>query len=125
METIETNNLIFEDYTNAPYFKEIVFYVDEHEQEILNFFKMTELPSKWKVKFIPFEEFKEYMIKRRGKYEDYMAGQTTYSEKTVYALNIEDQVKYTKHKDTDMIRINKNPVEKFLPLRGIRMVLEI
>ena len=114
MKTLETNNLIFEDYTDMPYFKDIVSYVSNHEQEILDFFKLTKLPSKWKVKFIPFEEFKSYTIKRLGKYEDYIAGQTTYSEKTVYALNIDDQIKYTNHKDTDIMRINKMLVHEFV-----------
>ena len=114
METIETNNLIFEDYTNAPYFKDIVFYVDEHEQEILDFFKLSELPSKWKARFLPFEEFKNYIISYCGKYEDYVSGLTSRKEKTVSLLNVEDREKYSNHKNSDLMQVCKVLIHEFV-----------
>ena len=114
MRIVETKNLIFEDYTDMPYLDEIVSYVSKHEQEILNFFRIPEFNPKWKVQFIPFEEFKNTMIQLRGKYEDYEAGLTQQSIKTIKSLNIEDQIKYTKHKDCDINRIRKMIVHEFV-----------
>ena len=114
MKTLETKNLIFEDYTNAPYFEDIVIYVENHEQEILDFFKLAKLSSKWKVKFLPFEDFKNYMIEHYNNYQNFMSANTSRKEKLVTALNVEDRREYTNHKDADLMQICKMLVHEFI-----------
>lgn len=114
MQTIETNNLIFEDQTDISYFNDLVLYVDEHEQEVLETFRIPELSSKWKVIIMPFEDFKNLMIKNYGRYEDYMAGHANSDERIIRCLNIEDQIKYTKHKDANLEKIQKMIVHEFV-----------
>ena len=114
MRTIETKNLIFEDYTDISYFSDLVFYVDEHETEILNFFKMPKLQIKWKVLILTFEDFKNTMIKYYGYYKDFMAGHSKSSDKTIRILNVEDQIKYTKHKDSTIEKLKKQIIHEFV-----------
>lgn len=114
MQNIETNNLIFEDYTDIPYLKDIVSYVDEHEQEVLEVFRIPRLSSKWKVIIIPFEDFKNLMIKYYGGYEDYMAGHANSNERIIRCLNVEDQIKYTKHKEANLEKLQKQIVHEFV-----------
>jgi len=114
MRKMETNNLIFEDYTNAPYFDKLFYYVDEQEPDILNVFKMSELPSKWKVEIIPFEEFKRIMDEEYHGYEDYMAGHADGTNRIIRVLNVEDQIKFTKHKEATIESLQKQLVHEFV-----------
>lgn len=114
MQTIETNNLIFEDQTDISYFNDLVFYVDKHEQEVLEVFRIPELSSKWKVIIMPFEDFKNLMIKNYGGYEDYMAGHANSDERIIRCLNVEDQIKYTKHKEANLERLQKMIIHEFV-----------
>ena len=114
MKTVETNNLIFEDFTNISYLNELIFYVDEHEQEVLDTFRMLELSSKWKVEIIPFEDFKNLMSKFYGKYEGYMAGHASSYNKLIRVLNVEDQIKYTIHKETTIEKLEKQIMHEFV-----------
>lgn len=114
MQTIETNNLVFEDQTDISYLNDLVFYVDEHEREVLEVFRIPKLSSKWKVVIMPFEDFKNLMIKDYGVYEDYMAGHASSDEKIIRCLNVEDQIKYTKHKDTNLEKFQKQIVHEFV-----------
>ncbi|MBR5662538.1 MAG: hypothetical protein IKX00_02660 [Bacilli bacterium] len=114
MNITETNNLIFIDHTNISYLTDVILNVDEQEVDILNFFRLSELKTKWKVEVLPFEEFKTIMIEKRGRYEDYMSGCAFSEERTIRILNIEDQIKYTKHKDADFEKFCKQIVHEFV-----------
>ena len=114
MNKFETNSLIIEDQTNISYFNDITSYIEEHEQEILNVFRISNLSPKWKVKFISFKEFENIMNTYYGQYEDYMAGNSNSYRREILLLNIEDQVKYTRHKEADIEHLQKQCIHEFI-----------
>ena len=113
MNRIEKFGLIIEDYTDMPYFDEIISYFDEHHKDVLDFFKISSLKNNWVIQFLPYDEFKKQVIRLHGKCESYVRGLTTKEEKMVRALNVEDSIKYTTHKDADILDICKMIIHEY------------
>ena len=93
------NNVILESENNISYFNDIVSYINDNDNRILNFFRLKKLSNKIIIRIVGFNEFKEYIISKYGEYRDYVRADTDKNTNTIMILALKDQIKYTKHKD--------------------------
>ena len=102
MMKIELENFIIESDIQLDYFEEVVKHIVENERRILNFFKLERLPNKIKILILSYNPFKEIIISKYGEILNYVRGNSSSETNTIIVLNIEDQIKYTIHKDADI-----------------------
>ena len=96
------NNFTIESATTISYFDDIVNFVSKNEKDILDFFKLKKLPQKFNIIIMNYDDFKDVQIKLHGKVIDYVRGITNGSTNTIMILTIEDQLKYTTHKNATL-----------------------
>ena len=96
------NNFTIESATTISYFDDIVNFVLKNEKDILDFFKLEKLPQKFNIIIMNYDDFKDVQIKAYGKVIDYVRGITNGSTNTIMILTIEDQLKYTTHKNATL-----------------------
>ena len=96
------NNFTIESATTISYFDDIVNFVLKNEKDILDFFKLKKLPQKFNIIIMNYDDFKDVQIKAHGKVIDYVRGITNGSTNTIMILTIEDQLKYTTHKNATL-----------------------
>ena len=96
------NNFTIESATTISYFDDIVNFVLKNEKDILDFFKLEKLPQKFNIIIMNYDDFKDVQIKAHGKVIDYVRGITNGSTNTIMILTIEDQLKYTTHKNATL-----------------------
>lgn len=101
----ELENFIIESDVQLNYFNDVVDYIARNEKRILDFFKLKKLPSKVKILILSYEPFKEFIISKYGEILSYICGDSNSSTHTIRILNIDDQIKYTTHKDADVEKI--------------------
>lgn len=101
----ELENFIIESDIQLDYFNDIVEHIAKNEQRILDFFKLKKLPQKVKILILSYEPFKEYIVSKYGEILSYICGDSNSSTCTIRILNVDDQIKYTTHKDADVERI--------------------
>ena len=101
----ELENFIIESDVQLNYFDDVVNYVIENERRILDFFKLEKLPNKVKILILSYEPFKEFIISKYGEILSYICGDSNSSTHTIRILNVDDQIKYTTHKDANVERI--------------------
>ena len=102
MLEIELDNFIFKSEANIDYFDFLVKYIQDNEKKILDFFNIKKLPNKCNILMLNYDSFRDYQEKTYGKVYDYVRGITDPITKTIRVLNIDDQIKYTTHKDTNV-----------------------
>ena len=68
----------------------------------MDFFKLERLPNKIKILILSYKPFKEIIISKYGEILNYVRGNSSSETNTIIVLNIEDQIKYTIHKDADI-----------------------
>jgi len=110
----EIDNFIIESDININYFDDIVNYIKENEKRILSFFELDKLPNKVNIKILSYEPFKEFIISKYGEILDYISGDSDSKTKTIRILNIEDQAKYTIHKNVDVDKIKKTALHEIV-----------
>lgn len=98
----ELENFIIESDIQLEYFEEVVSHIIENERRILDFFKLEKLPNKIKISILSYEPFKEIIVSKYGEILSYMRGNSNSVTNTIIVLNVEDQIKYTTHKDADI-----------------------
>ena len=98
----ELENFIIESDIQLDYFEEVVEHIAENEKRILDFFKLERLPNKIKILILSYKPFKEIIISKYGEILNYVLGNSSSETNTIIVLNIEDQIKYTIHKDADI-----------------------
>lgn len=98
----ELENFIIESDIQLDYFEEVVEHIAENEKRILDFFKLERLPNKIKILILSYKPFKEIIISKYGEILNYVRGNSCSETNTIIVLNIEDQIKYTIHKDADI-----------------------
>ena len=96
------NNFTIESATTISYFDDIVNFVSKNEKDILDFFKLKKLPQKFNIIIMNYDDFKDVQIKAHGKVINYVRGITDRSINTIMILTIEDQLKYTTHKNATL-----------------------
>ena len=96
------NNFTIESATTISYFDDIVNFVSKNEKDILDFFKLKKLPQKFNIIIMNYDDFKDVQIKAYGKVIDYVRGITNRNIHTIMILTIEDQLKYTTHKNATL-----------------------
>ena len=98
----ELDNFIIESSVEISYFDDIVRFILKNEKDALEFFGLRELPKKFNIKIMSYEEFKNEEIKRFGEVKDYIRGITDGLNNTIMILSVEDQIKYTTHKTSTL-----------------------
>ena len=98
----ETKNFIIESDENYEYFDEVIDHILANEERLMNFFEISSLPQKITILIQNYENFSEFFIKKYGYIQDYVRGNSDAITKTIKMLNIEDQVKYTTHKNANL-----------------------
>lgn len=96
----ELKNFTIESNSNLEYFDDIVNYILKTEKIVFNYFKIQKIFPKYKIIIMDYAPFKEYLLKQEGKIYNYIRGIT--EGQTIRILNIEDQIKYTTHKDSTL-----------------------
>lgn len=102
---IELENFIIESDIEIDYFDEIVNHIYENEVRILNFFRLDKLPQKVKILILSYDNFKEFIVSKYGEILEYVSGDSDSPTNTIRILNIDDQRKYTIHKDASIDKI--------------------
>ncbi len=111
---IELNNIIIDSKVKLSYLDDIVKYIRDNEKRILDFFNIDKLSQKYKIIIMPFNEFRDYIINKYGKYENFQRGDTDKSSNTIRILSFEDQKEYTTHKDEDFNSYLKMILHEFV-----------
>lgn len=102
MRKRELDNFIIESFVDIDYYDEMVDYIVVNGKRIFDFFGLHNLQEKCTIKIMDYESFREYLIKCYGKVYGYIRGTTDGKTKTIRILNLEDQRKYTTHKNATM-----------------------
>ena len=110
----ELENFIIESDVQLDYFDDVVNYIIENERRILDFFKLEKLPNKVKILILSYEPFKEFIISKYGEILSYICGDSNSSTHTIRILNVDDQIKYTTHKDADVDRIKDTALHEIV-----------
>ena len=100
----ELNNFVIESDIKLDYFDEVVNYIIENEKIILDFFKLDRLPNKVNILILSYEPFKEFIASKYGEILNYISGDSDSLTNTIRILNIDDQIKYTIHKNSNVER---------------------
>ena len=98
----ELDNFIIQSNCEIDYFDDIVNCIQNEEKEILNFFNLKKLTNKFCIVIMNYTEFEKEEIKRFGKVIDYVRGITDSKKNLIMILDIDDQRKYTTHKDANL-----------------------
>ena len=98
----ELNNFIIESDVNIPYFEEIVDHILSNEKDLLEFFNLEHFNNKVTISLMSYEPFKNFILNKYGDIAPWTRGDSDYNTNTIRVLNIEDQLKYTSHKDADL-----------------------
>ncbi len=98
----ELDNFIIDSDTNIPYFNEIVNHIINNESMLLTFFNLKGFSNKVKISLMSYEPFKLFILNKYGDIAPWTRGDSDYNTNTIRVLNIEDQLKYTSHKDADL-----------------------
>ena len=98
----ELDNFIIESTNTIDYFDDIVSSIIDNEKEILNFFKLDRLENKCHIIIMNYDTFKEFIIKKYGYIKEYMRADADHNTNTIRVLDINDQIKYTTHKDANV-----------------------
>lgn len=101
----ELENFIIESDVQLNYFNDVVDFIAKNERRILDFFKLEKLPNKVKVLILSYEPFKDFIISKYGEILSYIRGNSNFSTHTIRILNVNDQIKYTNHKDANVEEI--------------------
>ena len=110
--TKELDNFIIESDLELNYFDEIVHYIKDNEKRILDFFELDKLPKKITILILSYEPFKEFILSKFGSIKEYTRGDTDVNTNTIRLLNIEDQIKYTTHKDANIDQMKKTALHE-------------
>ena len=111
---INLNNIIIEYSKDLNYIDNIVSYIELNEKEILSFFRIDKLSKKYILKILNYDEFKKYIINKYGEIKPYVRGDTDSKSNTIVVLDIEDQIKYTIHKDACTDDVIKMVMHEFV-----------
>lgn len=104
----EIDNFIIKSDKNINYFDDIVNNIISKEKELLSFFNLNELIPKINIMIMDYESFRSFIINKYGSIKPYVRGDADHQTNTIRVLDIEDQIKYTTHKDanvSDMIKL--------------------
>lgn len=110
----ELENFIIESDIYIDYFDEIINHIVENEKRILSFFKLEKLPEKVKIMFLSYGPFKEFVVSKYGEILEYVSGDSDSKTKTIRILNVEDQIKYTTHKDASIDKIKATTLHEIV-----------
>ncbi len=110
----ELENFIIESDVQLDYFNDVVDHIEKNERRILDFFKLEKLPNKVKILILSYEPFKEFIISKYGEILSYICGDSNSSTHTIRILNVDDQVKYTTHKDADVEKIQDTALHEIV-----------
>lgn len=110
----ELDNFTIESDLELDYFFEVVNYIKENENRILDFFDLDRLPNKVTILILSYEPFKKFIISKYGEILDYTSGDSDSKTNTIRILNVEDQIKYTRHKNADIDKIKKTAIHEIV-----------
>lgn len=110
----ELDNFIIESDIELDYFDEIVNHILNNEKRIFDFFKIKKLPHKVKILLLSYEPFKEHIVSKYGEIMDYVSGDSDSPTNTIRILNIDDQIKYTIHKDVDVDKVKETALHEIV-----------
>lgn len=98
----ELDNFIIESDIELDYFDTIIKHITNNEKRLFDFFNIDKLPNKVKIYIMSYKSFKEFIISKYGEILDYIIGDSDSRSNTIRILNIDDQIKYTIHKNANI-----------------------
>ena len=110
----ELDNFVVTSEIKLDYFADIVNYLKENERPILDFFGLSKLPKKYQIKILEYPAFRAFIVKKYGLIQDYVRGDTDVKSSTIVILTLEDQLKYTSHKDTNLEEMLEMIMHEFI-----------
>ena len=99
---IELENFIIKSDDDIGYFDDVVKQVQSTEVEIMEFFGLKELNPKVTIEIMRYEPFKNHIISKYGEIASYVRGDGSAKDRYIRILDIEDQIKYTSHKNATL-----------------------
>ena len=110
----ELENFTIRSEEELDYFDETVDYIAENEKRILKFFKLDKLPQKVDIQIVNYEQLKEYYASHNWKFHNFIRGVSNLHDKEIRMLTLEDQRKYTTHKDADIDQFKTTTLHEFV-----------
>ena len=110
----ELENFIIESDVTIDYFDEIVDYILENEKRILEFFKIPKMQNKIIILILSYKPFKDFIVSKYGEILDYVVGNSNTSTHTIRILNVEDQIKYSSHKNANIDYLKKGVLHEIV-----------
>lgn len=110
----ELNNFVVTSEIKLEYFADIVNHLKENERPILDFFGLSKLSKKYQIKILEYPAFRAFIVKKYGLIQDYVRGDTDVKSNTIVILTLEDQLKYTNHKDTNLEEMLEMIMHEFI-----------
>ena len=98
----ELDNFIIESDIELNYFNEVVEYIKDNSGRILEFFNLDKSPHKVNILIMSYKPFKEFIVSKYGEILDYISGDSESMSHSIRVLNVEDQKKYTIHKNANV-----------------------
>lgn len=98
----ELDNFIIQSDIELDYFNEVVDHISKNEKRILDFFRLEKLSIKINIMILTYGVFKEFIVSKYGEILNYVSGDSDSPTKTIRILNVDDQKKYTIHKDASV-----------------------
>ena len=111
---VELDSYIIESDIKLEYFNEIVSYINSNEKRLLEFFKIDKIPNKITVKILSYEPFRDFVVSKYGEILDYYCGDSDSRTNIIRLLNIEDQIKYTRHKNANVEKIKTTALHEII-----------
>ena len=87
---------------NNNYFYDVINYVEKELPRIYSFFGIEKLKDSVTISIVNYQEFKDFLIRKYGIIESYVRGDSDSNTKSIRILDIDDQIKYTTHKDATL-----------------------
>lgn len=75
---------------------------------------LEKLPNKVKILILSYEPFKDFIVSKYGEILSYICGDSNSSTHTIRILNVDDQIKYTTHKNADIERIKDTALHEIV-----------
>lgn len=111
---VELDNFIIESDKQLDYFDDVVNHIKDNGSRVLSFFNIDKIPYKVNIKLVSYEPFKEFIISKYGEILEYVAGESDASTHTIRILNIDDQIKYTNHKNASVEQIKSTALHEIV-----------
>ena len=100
--SVELDNFIIKTDMDIPYFDDIVNQVKTTEVELMEFFGIKEFNPKITIEVLPYMQFRNWIFHKYKNIAGFCRADQDKDTNTIRLLNLDDQLGFTNHKDTNL-----------------------